>query len=739
MPDMKPDGTVFGTDGDDVIDDTYVDTDGDMIDSGDAIIPGHAPNDDLVVAGDGNDVVYAGEGDDTIYGGPGDDTINGGDGNDIIYGDKDLGGTETVRESFEWDKLPDPDDGGKIDEGDRILNVTQNTGSVNVSFEKTYASSYKIDHDYTDVNQNIGGIDGGSETVDSTSGFQSDLSDTSYGKASYKMGFDKPVDDVHFRVNDIDGSGKVIIKAYDASGNAVPVSFTYGDGLKAVGSDGVETKYQNSYGDEDSSKFSTLVNIAGPVSKITIEHSEGYYNSAVTITDVYFDVPGEAAVDGAGDDVLFGDNGDDEIYGGAGNDTLDGGDGNDEMYGGDGDDRIIGGAGNDIAYGGDGNDIMDDVEGESDDNPGEDSYYGGSGDDEIWTGWGDDYIEGGIGNDTLGGEDGDDEMYGGEGDDTLRGGSGNDMMFGGDGNDRFSDGNGDDVAYGGDGEDVFYAGRGNDTLYGGMDSDTFFGGNGGDEIYGGDGPDTDGDGVGDETDTLDLTGGGWKDGEFKITYTSADREDGFVTYSDGSTLTFEEIENIMPCFTPGTTIATPRGEMLVEDLREGDRIITRDNGIQEIRWIGHKKMAGADLVKNPHLKPVLIKAGSLGAGLPERDMLVSPNHRVLVANDKTQLYFEEREVLASAKHLVGAQGIHRIDVMATTYIHFMFDQHEVVLSNGSWTESFQPGDHSLKGIGNSQRQEIFELFPELRDREGLENYTSARKSLKKHEARLLAE
>lgn len=113
-------------------------------------------------------------------------------------------------------------------------------------------------------------------------------------------------------------------------------------------------------------------------------------------------------------------------------------------------------------------------------------------------------------------------------------------------------------------------------------------------------------------------------------------------------------------------------------------------------------MSGKALVANPHLKPILIRAGSLGNGLPERDMLVSPNHRMLVASDKTQLYFEESEVLASAKHLVGADGIHAVDVMGTSYIHFLFDRHDVVLSNGAWTESFQPGDYSLKGIGNSQ-------------------------------------
>ncbi|MBB5723075.1 hypothetical protein FHS72_002711, partial [Loktanella ponticola] len=216
-----------------------------------------------------------------------------------------------------------------------------------------------------------------------------------------------------------------------------------------------------------------------------------------------------------------------------------------------------------------------------------------------------------------------------------------------------------------------------------------------------------------------------------------DPEAGTVTFTDGSTMTFSEIENVIPCFTPGTLIATPKGERLVEELQVGDRIITRDNGIQEIAWMGHKPMSGQQLVQNPHLQPVLIKRGALGHGLPERDMMVSPNHRVLVSSDKTQLYFEESEVLAAAKHMVGAEGIHTVNVMQTTYIHFMFERHEVVLSNGAWTESFQPGDYSLKGIGNSQRNEIFDLFPELSTKSGLAGYQSARKALKKHETNLL--
>jgi hypothetical protein len=200
---------------------------------------------------------------------------------------------------------------------------------------------------------------------------------------------------------------------------------------------------------------------------------------------------------------------------------------------------------------------------------------------------------------------------------------------------------------------------------------------------------------------------------------------------------FFNIERVVPCFTPGTLIATPEGERLIEDLKVGDRVITRDNGIQEIRWMGRKDLSSFELTRKPHLNPVLIQKGALGKNLPEHDILVSPNHRVLVANDKAALYFEEREVLVAAKHLTSLDGVDEVISNGVAYIHIMFDQHEVVLSNGAWTESFQPGDYSLRGIGDAQRAEILELFPELEHADGIKGYASARRSLKRHEAALL--
>lgn len=216
-----------------------------------------------------------------------------------------------------------------------------------------------------------------------------------------------------------------------------------------------------------------------------------------------------------------------------------------------------------------------------------------------------------------------------------------------------------------------------------------------------------------------------------------DRRRHRFAFKDGTDVSLSELQRVIPCFTPGTRIATPKGEVAVERLRVGDRVLTRDNGIKTIRWFGQKKLDHLQLKTLRELRPIEIRAGALGGGQPERDMKVSPMHRILVRSEVARAHFGQSEVFVAAIDLVKLDGISIAEVPYVTYVHFMCDQHEVVLSDGTWSESFQPGDLSLKGMDQRQREELFGLFPDLAAQEGITQYRPARRTLDRNEAALL--
>ncbi len=170
----------------------------------------------------------------------------------------------------------------------------------------------------------------------------------------------------------------------------------------------------------------------------------------------------------------------------------------------------------------------------------------------------------------------------------------------------------------------------------------------------------------------------------------------------------------VPCFGMGTLIDTTAGPRPVETLRPGDLVLTRDHGPQPLRWQGGSHVTWEGLEAWPNLRPILIRAGALGAGSPGRDLVVSPQHRVLVRSRIAHRLFENGEILVAAKHLIGLPGIEvTVPAGGVTYHHLLFDRHEIVMSDGAWSESLFTGPEALKSVSDAARREIFTLFPEL--------------------------
>lgn len=168
------------------------------------------------------------------------------------------------------------------------------------------------------------------------------------------------------------------------------------------------------------------------------------------------------------------------------------------------------------------------------------------------------------------------------------------------------------------------------------------------------------------------------------------------------------------CFTPGTMLATPAGRARIEDLRPGDRVLTRDGGAQPIVWTGQRRMTGARLHAMPELRPIRFRGDALGQGRPDAELVVSPRHRMLVRSAPARDLFNETEILVSARDLVNGHSI-TVDhgLRDVTYVHVMLEHHHVVWANGLETESFHPAQADLALIEPAQRADLLALMPEL--------------------------
>lgn len=191
------------------------------------------------------------------------------------------------------------------------------------------------------------------------------------------------------------------------------------------------------------------------------------------------------------------------------------------------------------------------------------------------------------------------------------------------------------------------------------------------------------------------------------------------------------------CFTPGTRIETPDGPRLVEELREGDYVQSKDSGAQQIQWIGSRRMSGARLFAMPKLRPIRIRAGALGVERPDEELLVSPEHRMLVKGEVAQALFNTPEVLVSAKDLINSGSI-TVDmaVREITYIHILLPQHQILWANGVETESFHPASAALSTLDEKDRERLIGLYPQL-DYEPHVYGGFARRSLSASEAAIL--
>jgi len=625
---------------------------------------------DVLDGSAGDDTIGGGSGDDTISGGSGGDTLIGDSGNDVIDGDADQEATTT--EALNWSAAG-------ADDSELTAGFTQNTGEMNVTVslveDGNNNASWWIES--SDVTYTQPGEPMNDRSTLDMSGNGDGATSTTridFAAASGSSAEDE-VENVVFRINDIDwNSGQhrdsITVTAMDALGNPVQVVLTAaGDDLVSGGT--VDAGGPSS-SDHDQANGSVLVEIAGPVQSVEISYSntDGTGFQSIWLTDVHFDVMAPP-VDGA--DSISGGIGDDTIDVGAGADTVDGGADNDYILFGEGGATQADG---DLVYGGDGDDTIDDIDGTQ--HIHDATLYGEGGADLICGGDGDNLIDGGTESDTIWAEAGADTITGGAGDDLLSGGTGDDVF-------------------------ALDPGSGADTITDFDMGDSHLDGFTNDQI--------------DVGGLLDTQGNPVHGGDVVVS------DDGFgnalLTFPTGETVVLQGVAPSaldqpsqlhaagVPCFTPGTRIMTPAGEVPVEDLQTGEMVATLDEPMP-VLWIGRHVLAQEALIARPELRPIRIRDGTLGN---RGDLLLSPQHAMQLP-DPTGA----GPALVRAVHLLRhgdgrvrrAMGVRRVE-----YLHLLLPRHALLLANGAVSESLYPGKFGLSGFERAARAELFGLFPQL--------------------------
>ncbi|MEP4197732.1 MAG: Hint domain-containing protein [Aliishimia sp.] len=600
--------------------------------------------------------IDTGAGNDTITDGDGDDSITTGDGDDYVAAND---GNDTI---LAGDGNDDIEGGGGAD-------------SIDGGAGDDYLAGFDINGLAGHTNAIMSDA-GGADTIEGGSGDDTILG----GKGADNLSGGDDADTFIIQNNFgndtiIGGEGGIDTDVIDLSAVTGPVTVTYTGNEAGTITNGSDT-----------------INFS-EIEKFILTDGADFVNASADTTGIDFDT-------GDGNDSISGGSGADTIEGGTGSDTISGGLGSDSLSGGGGDDTFViqDDFGNDTITGGEGGIDTDVIDLSAVTGPVTVTYTAN---------------EAGTitnGSDTLNfseiekivltdqadvvdatADSAGIDIEAGDGDDTISGGTGDDKVSGGSGNDTF----------------VYSAGGGNDTI---TDFNT---GNTG----------TLNDQDSSNNDAIDLSGFYDHIDELHadqaddgVLNQSNDGVDG-VDYSDNDafgsgslTVTGASADNSsftnentgVACFTAGTLIRTSHGNVPIEKLRVGDLIETADNGLQPIRWIGMQKMGNAALRATASLRPVLIQSGALGNFKP---LLVSQQHGLIFGEN----------TLIRAKHLAGKMPGVRIahGKKSVTYIHLMFDAHQIIFAQGCPSESFYPGPMSLRTLSCAAQKELFAIFPDI--------------------------
>ncbi|OYU40440.1 MAG: hypothetical protein CFE33_07985 [Pseudorhodobacter sp. PARRP1] len=159
-------------------------------------------------------------------------------------------------------------------------------------------------------------------------------------------------------------------------------------------------------------------------------------------------------------------------------------------------------------------------------------------------------------------------------------------------------------------------------------------------------------------------------------------------------------------FARGTMITLASGQQrAIEALQIGDKVLTRDHGGQEIRWIGSTTLRAVGA-----FAPVVITAGTLGNS---GDLLVSQHHRMFLYQRQRTPGIATSELLVQARHLVDHKAVFVQEGGFVDFFSIVFDHHEIIYAEGVPAESLMVNDATVNRLPVELAEDVKARFPGL--------------------------
>ena len=197
----------------------------------------------------------------------------------------------------------------------------------------------------------------------------------------------------------------------------------------------------------------------------------------------------------------------------------------------------------------------------------------------------------------------------------------------------------------------------------------------------------------------------------RITFRDFDSAEGFLVAQDAHGADIfagaaRDLREAIPCFTADSVISTAQGPCPIRDLRAGQRVMTRDSGLQELLWVGKRRFGWRALGLNPMLRPIRLSARDFTGAALARDLIVSPNHRIMLRE-------QGDEWLAPAVSLMGRAGVSRYVAPKVAYYQLLTARHELLLVDECWSESYRATRTGLLSLEPEAQSELLAFLPEL--------------------------